>query len=153
MRWSPLTLLVVALCIGVSHKLQATISLTFIITSLICRVMLRTLGVAVLLSLPCLLIIRLGSLVLSELVYLTRVAISWFMSLQSRLSRPNFIFSGVNRQFFSNIKTAEPASILSDECIMALTRRTQWVVDSPSSYLQLVKSTIDKGCLHVSLKF
>ena len=31
--------------------------------------------------------------------------------------------------------------------------RTQWVVDSPSSCLQFVKSTIDMGYLHVSLKF
>ncbi len=57
------------------------------------------------------------------------------------------------RQFCSNIKTAEPASILSYECMISLTRRTQWVVDSPSCCLQLVKSTIDIDCLHVSLKF
>ena len=44
--------------IGVSHKF---VSLTFI-TSLICRVMLVTLAVAVLLSLPCFFFIRQGIL-------------------------------------------------------------------------------------------
>ena len=62
--------LVVALCIGVSHKL---IILTFI-TSLIRRVMLVPLAVVVLLSLPCFFFITQGSLVLSESAYLTKAA-------------------------------------------------------------------------------
>ena len=61
-RRPPLTTLIIALCIGISHKLRATISLAFTIAPLIRRVMLLTLGVAVLFSLPCLFIIRLGIL-------------------------------------------------------------------------------------------
>ena len=53
--------MVVTLRIGVGHKFHTAISLTFI-TSLVRRVMLRALAVAVLLSLPCLVIIRLGIL-------------------------------------------------------------------------------------------
>ena len=55
-------LLVVTLRTSVSHKLQTTVSLTFIITSLLCRVMLVTFAVAILLSLPCPFIIRRGIL-------------------------------------------------------------------------------------------
>src|SRR3954468_24686962 len=59
----------------------------------------------------------------------------------------------MNLQLFSSINTAESALMRSDECRIVETRRTQWVVDSPSSWTQESKSTIDIGCLHVSLKF
>ena len=54
--------LIIALCIGVSHKLRGTISLAFIVPHLIRWDMLLTLGVAILLSLSWLVIIRLGVL-------------------------------------------------------------------------------------------
>src|SRR3954467_251908 len=75
------------------------------------------------------------------------------MSLQWCFSRPNFSFSGSNRQLPSKVRTVVSALMRSDECKIFETRRTQWVVDSPSSWTQAAKSTIDIGCLHVSLKF
>ena len=75
------------------------------------------------------------------------------MSLQNRFMRPNFNFKGSNRQLPSRVKIAESALILSDECKIYETRCTQWVVDSPSPWTQAARSTMDLGCLHVSLKF
>ena len=53
--------LIVTLCIGIGYKLRVTLRLT-LIASLIHRVMLLTLSIAVLLSLPCLFLIRRGIL-------------------------------------------------------------------------------------------
>src|SRR3954468_2136707 len=114
--------------------------------------MLLTFGVVVLLSFPAFSSSDTGSLVLSESAYLTKAAMRVPISVQWRFIRPNFSFRGPNRQFPSNITTAVSALIRSDECKICDTRRTQWVVDSPSAWTQAVKSTIDMGCSHVSLK-
>ena len=127
--------LIVALCVGVSHKLQTTVSLTFIITSLICRVMLVTLDVAVLLSLICFFFIRHGILGTVRISIFDQGRHQLAHVITITLEPPQLLFQRLKRQFFSNIKTAEPASILSDECIISLPRRTQWVVDTPSSCL------------------
>src|SRR3954470_738753 len=68
------------------------------------------------------------------------------------LHRPNFNFRAANRQLPSRVITAVSALMRSDECRTCETRCTQWVVDSPSSWTQAAKSTIDIGCLHVCLK-
>src|SRR4051812_41154881 len=52
------------------------------------------------------------------------------------LKPPRFLRKGRKRQFFSNIRTAEPALILSDECIIAEIQHTQLVVDSLSLWTQ-----------------
>ena len=57
-----LTTLTIILCIGVSHKVKTISSLALTVASLVRRVMLLPLGVATLLSLSRLLIIRLGVL-------------------------------------------------------------------------------------------
>ena len=116
--------LTVILGVGVSHKVQATICLAFTIVPMTCRIMLLPLGVAALLSLPGLVILRLGVLGTIRVAYFTRATMSVPMSLQWRLSRPNFSFKGANRQLPSNVRTAVSALMRSDECKISETRRS-----------------------------
>ena len=126
-------MLTIILGVGISHKVQTVISLALTIDSLIHRVVMLALGVATLLSLSRFFIIRLGVLGTIRVGILNQSSHQLPMSLQWRLSRPSFCLRGIKWQFFSNIKTAEPALMRSDECRKVETRRTQWVVDSPSS--------------------
>ena len=56
------TPLAFVLRIGISHKIQAIIHFTLTVVSMACRVVLLPLGMSALLSLPCLVIVRLGLL-------------------------------------------------------------------------------------------
>ena len=86
--------------------------------------MLRALAIAVLLSLPCLFIIKLGILGTIRVGVLDKSRHQHAHIITITLEPPQLLFQRQKTAIFSNIKTAEPASILSDECIIALTRCT-----------------------------
>ena len=77
-----LTTLTIILCIGVSHKVKTIISFALTVAYLVRRVMLLPLGVAALLSLSRLFIIRLGVLGTIRVSILTRATMSVPISLQ-----------------------------------------------------------------------